>query len=162
MVPSAVLSHLDFPPNRRSLYSLAAKLQPKERMMENSVDHVSAMPLKSVLHIFFVDKHTHPCRSEDVDIRMPSMAPTESSLFTEAYYTAFEGTPMRDLSTPSPTTFVRRQFTNQDYERMGEIKEEEYEEDVDGMLVYSFHDTFHDLVRPGSRHPPERINNNAS
>jgi hypothetical protein len=70
-------------------------------------------------------------RSGGIEDRLASTSPTESSIvFTEAYNTGFEGTPLRDLSTPPPTHFWRPQFSEEDYDRMCEIKEEEYEPDI--------------------------------
>ena len=60
--------------------------------------------------------------------RFHSVAPTESSSWTEAYNTASSDTPRSDLSTPPPSTYCRRKFTNHQYEEMTVIKEEDYED----------------------------------
>ena len=69
--------------------------------------------------------------SSSLQERFYSVALTESSLWTEAYNTAYDGTPGRDISTPPPSSYYRRRIADQEYEEMSAIKEEDYEEDLD-------------------------------
>jgi hypothetical protein len=72
-----------------------------------------------------------PSASSGLRVRQASLAPTEFSLYTEAYNTAFEGTPRPDSATPPPSLFWRRHLSDQDYQRFSKIKEEEYAIDLD-------------------------------
>ena len=61
--------------------------------------------------------------------RFRSVAATELSLSTEGYNTAYSVTPDRNLPTPPPTSWRRAQVSDEKYEELNAIKEEEYEDE---------------------------------